>query len=686
MATRLTLPGSLSRAVRTLTSLEIAVLESAGDLGAELEPVSTDAIVAKLPVASELALAAIERLRRLALLFGDQDVRVTPGALGALPQGWRVLDHAPATVQKLVEGLDRQQRAVLDTLASSGGVGSTHDAGPDADPSRPIPQLIAKELLVRVNSSTVRLPRPVRDALRGETPQDFPLTPSQRFSNHTAPSPLIDEAAAAQGLDATRTMRRIITRLGHEPVALNKDGSVGVRALSTLAKELDLEVEDLAFLITVGESAGLIGRGEIDVDINGLAPTKDAPNWVDARISEQWAIVFAGWVASPWQVGKLNGTDERGQTIRLLSESMHSPDVRRARTLVLRQFARTPGAPLTLDDVLADLRFSAPILASGIRTAEVSTIVSQAHLVGALAQHAASSALVALLNDENLAQATSALVPAEVSYVIPQADMTILAPGPLTPELQSELERFAILESPGLASVYRVNESSIRKGLDEGRQPSEIIAWLHEHSPTGVPQPMEFLINDAARGHGSIRAGEAVSYIRSEDPALITQASTLLSQALTRIAPQVAVSQLPLTKLLALLRGVGLQPTAEDGSGASISMAPEPVLVTASPSVLLREPQVDDEHIARAVSAIRDAGGEEQSGEEPGADDHVSLLQAAARAGKQVAIGYVNRNGQGNQVTVTPLSVNAGQVDALNPKNGAVVRIALPRITKVIVL
>ena len=49
-----------------------------------------------------------------------------------------------------------------------------------------------------------------------------------------------------------------------------------------------------------------------------------------------------------------------------------------------------------------------------------------------------------------------------------------------------------------------------------------------------------------------------------------------------------------------------------------------------------------------------------------------------------MAVGFVDKQGRGRTLTVLPLSVTAGQVDALDEAADRVVRIALPRITKVV--
>ena len=644
LATRLGLPGSASRALRQLTAADLAVLERLADAGAELDPVD----------AGELG--DVAHLRELALVYGPVErLRISPGTLTALPPGWRVTDTLPEGAAEALETLPARERKVLETLASSGGVGTTSAAGPDADPTAPVAKLLAAGLLVRVDANTVRLPRPVRDAMRGIAPREFPLeAPALDEVDQAA----VDEAATSQGLDAVRQMRQLVMALMDAPVALNKDGTVGVRAAANLEKELGF---DPRLLVTIGEAAGLIGRGNVD-DEDVLAATRDALTWIDATLSDQWAILMVGWAASPWR------TDTGA---KLLSADMHAPAVRHARTTILRHAGR-------VDQLL----FHAPLEASGFSPQLIQAVVDEAEFVGALAgtpAPAQSSPLLALLGGEDVAAAAKQLVPASVDTLIAQGDMTMLAPGPLEPDMASFLERIAELESPGLASVWRVTEASVRRGLDGGLTAEEVHAWLGRHVMGEVPQAIAFLVDDTARTHGAIRAGSALSYIRSADPALIATAAERCG--LRVLAPTVAVSDQPLSKLMAQLRAAGMQPTAEDNTGATLNMAPEPALVAATPSTLPRTPKATEEQVEDIVAKLRADSG---SDADAGAGDIFETLRAAARARRHVAVGFVDKQGRGRTLTVLPLSVSAGQVDALDEAADRVVRIALPRITKVV--
>ena len=110
--------------------------------------------------------------------------------------------------------------------------------------------------------------------------------------------------------------------------------------------------------------------------------------------------------------------------------------------------------------------------------------------------------------------------------------------------------------------VYRISEASIRRALDTGRTAGELHALFARHSKTPVPQGLTYLIDDVARRHGQLRVGMAASFVRCEDPALLAQAvaAPAAEQLEMRLlAPTVAVSQAPISEVLAALRDRGLR-------------------------------------------------------------------------------------------------------------------------------
>ena len=341
----------------------------------------------------------------------------------------------------------------------------------------------------------------------------------------------------------------------------------------------------------------------------------------------------------------------------------------RFRAFVLGVYAHSAVA-LNNEEFWEDLRFRSPLFASHTRTVTIEQLRAEAEWIGAIALGKATRVL-----SDSAAAAT--LVPETVSEFIIQQDLTVLVPGPLEPATHRTLASLADLESPGLASVYRISEATIRRGMDQGLTAQEMTDFLETHSPTGVPQALSFAIGDVAKRHGTLRSGPALSYLRSEDPALLELAVASVPD-LRLLAPTVAISQLRVGELLEKLRAKGLSPTAEDESGASLAVAPEPYLLpTPRTKPRKREPASVDE----AVQALRQSAQNPsaQKEEEP---DPLTLARAAARFHADIVISYADKSGELRTVTVKPLSVEGGYIDALGAA-GKPVRFPVHRISSV---
>ena len=146
------------------------------------------------------------------------------------------------------------------------------------------------------------------------------------------------------------------------------------------------------------------------------------------------------------------------------------------------------------------------------------------------------------------------------------------------------------------------------------------------------------MLDDVARTHGAIRAGRALSYLRSADPALIATAAQ--HTPLRVLAPTVAVSELPLPKLLKALREAGLQPAAEDAEGATLDLAPEPALVRPTPAALPKIQRVDEALAEQLVNTL--LAEEKDASSTTAAQSPAEALQAAARARRHVRVTYFN--------------------------------------------
>ena len=162
------------------------------------------------------------------------------------------------------------------------------------------------------------------------------------------------------------------------------------------------------------------------------------------------------------------------------------------------------------------------------------------------------------------------ILPRAIGYVLLQADLTAVAPGPLTADLARELSLAADVESTGGATVYRFSAGSVRRALDAGRTGDGLLALLRERSRTPVPQPLRYLIEDVARGHGRIRVGTASAYVRCDDPAVAAEIAADRRAAELRLrplAPTVLVSPSRRGEVLAVLRRLGYTPAAESPDG-----------------------------------------------------------------------------------------------------------------------
>ena len=131
----------------------------------------------------------------------------------------------------------------------------------------------------------------------------------------------------------------------------------------------------------------------------------------------------------------------------------------------------------------------------------------------------------------------SALVeqlPAEIDRVYLQADLTAIAPGPLAPSLDLRLRGIAVRESRAQASTYRFTAASLGAGMTEGETAGSIRAFLTELSLTGIPQPLEYLIESTAARHGlvRVRADEASARTRIESTDAALRETIAIDQAL----------------------------------------------------------------------------------------------------------------------------------------------------------
>jgi hypothetical protein len=694
---------SVKVAADDLDFLHLAVLDALLLLGADRAAVSTaDLLGLAAPLAGEDQVrAALGELRERALVWGSDELRVSGETAAALPwqPGQAIAEHPARGARELgaaIDALDTAQRDVLERLASGYPVGRTRDADPEAPADRPVRRLLAAGLLRALDTETVILPRDVGQVLRGEQPGPAGLNPPDPAVTRTSAADA-DTAAAGAVLELLRDTEVVLEALSAAPVCELRSGGLGVREAKRLGKTTGIDEQRLGLVLELAASAGLIASGLPDPEPPGdgfsyWAPTVAADRFSETPAAERWLTLATTWLDLPSRPGLIGERAADGKPYAALSDSLYSTAAPLDRRLLLELLAGLPlGTGVDATTASAALIWQRPRWAARLQPAPVGHLLEESHALGLTGRGALSSAARALLdggNDEAL-RAMTAMLPEPIDYFLVQADLTVVAPGPLTRDVAAGLAAVAVVESAGAATVYRVGEQSVRHALDTGRTADDLVHFFQSHSKTPVPQGLTYLINDVARRHGQLRAGVAAAFLRCEDPALLAQALAapgLGELGIRLLAPTVAVSQAPVGDVLAALRKAGFAPAAEDSTGAVVDLRRRGSRVPAS--LVRRQPRPPQrpaiETLRAVVTMLLRVRESPLAGARVDPGVAMALLQQAAVHGHDVLMGYVDAAGVSTQRVVTPIAVRGGHLTAFDPAQGRMREFAVHRVTSVL--
>lgn len=116
-------------------------------------------------------------------------------------------------------------------------------------------------------------------------------------------------------------------------------------------------------------------------------------------------------------------------------------------------------------------------------------------------------------------------IPPETDRIYLQADLSAIAPGALAPALDLRLRRMAVRESRAQASTYRFTESSLAAAIAGGETAESVRGFLAGLSLTGIPQPLDYLLERVAERHGRVQvgadAGTGRTFVSSQDDTLL---------------------------------------------------------------------------------------------------------------------------------------------------------------------
>jgi len=568
------------------------------------------------PPVAELAKVGVsaERLERILANLGVP--RPTGTGKAALVRAVSAALADPEVVARAAAGADPDARRLLEeALAAPGpitvmGVGYGRFAGyPDAEPAS---WLLERGLLLPVTYSQLVVPRETALGLRGGLVfPDWPKPPPATPQPATAPAPVaVAEAEGRAVAAATRAVvaaEGVCARLDREPLALVRAGTVAVRDLGRLARDLDLADEELALLVDLLVEGGVLAvGGPFGQRSLGLRPEADA--WLSASRSRRWADLAAAWRSADLAVEDhlvpAPGSGSPGRGGRAGRPPARAA-ADRARPLAGRRFAAAAARRRALLDALAGadgavevgtlgevLAWRQPMVwpdragggpdelgATVLAVLDAAAFLGLAVVEGGRAQAGlAAHAWLAGTGAGGLGAVVAAVLPDGPERFLLAGDLTVVAPGGLAPGVETRLAGLADREAAG-PGTWRISGASLRRAFDEGRAAEEVLEFLRRHSSTPLPQALEYLVADVARRHGRLRVGGTTTYLRG-DPAAVAGAvrsSAGRRLGLRELAPGVAVTGRSQRELLAALRKAGESPLAEEPDGSPRPEASRPV-------------------------------------------------------------------------------------------------------------
>ncbi len=612
----------------------------------------------------------------------------------------------PETVSSLLDRAPAGARAVLEALAPGPPVGRT--PGPGSPGAGAVGWLLRRGLLAVGDPQHVVLPREVALALRGGRLRARVPAPPAAQATPVDPRVVAGEVTA-HALEAVRLVATLVETWGAEPPPVLRSGGLGARELKRVAGALEVTAAEAAVVVEVAGAARLVtDDGEATPS---FCSTTLADEWAQDDVARRWVELARAWLTAeraPWLVGT---RDETGALRGALDPAHRRPWVPRLRAAVLGVLAGADGR-VDPEHVHEVLEWRAPRSAPTVHA--VRAVLAEATLLGLTGAGVLGAPGRALLAGwaepdtaeptpggvapeaaERAAAALDDALPTPVDEVLLGGDLTGVVPGRPTEALAALLADTAGVESRGAGLTVRFTEASVRTALDT-RSGEEILADLAAHARSGVPQPLAYLVTDAARRHGQVRVGAVGAYLRGEPAALAAVAgeAALRGLGLRALAPGVLVTSAPPAALVGALRAAGLAAVIEDADGT--------VVHTERPRRRVRlrhrpppapDPELTRRRLARVAADLLGPG--EQAGARDGAVDGgpdrdgtvgtpepsetLAVLRAAVATGSEVWLEVATPGGPSRR-RVRPLRVDAGRVRVLDPERAAELTVAVHRI------
>lgn len=665
LASRAVEPYSTRMALTELNSFQLLVLQSW----------CQEDLLAADPAEIE---SATELLTTLGLVWGDPPTPTsTVRSLLSAASGPDQLqsDRLTPPQLELLQQLDQQY---LD-----GTFSSTHVSVTD---------LFESGWLSALDDKSVRLTWRARLALRRHSGR--PLAAAPEVPTTTNDPMLVDRMAAGAAFEFCRRVALLLDRWSQHPPPALRSGGLGVRDLKAVTQMLHVDTWEAGLIVEVAQAAGLLGTGHTDELNRAWLPTEEYDAWQQLPLHRRWLQLAFAWLDLDRQV-TLIGSRIDGKPVNALTPALNNPSMSDLRHDLLEHLPQTVGETLAAATGLPALgeriQWAHP-MRSIHRLKLLPDLIREATAIGAIGLDGLSTLGLALFTDDTAADAPwiSSLFPTPIEQVLIQADLTAVAPGPLTPELATKLALLTQVESHGGATVHRFSAKSIRNAFDAGWTAKETHDFLAQVSRTPVPQPLTYLVDDVARRFGTLRIGQVESFLRSEDPTILNELLHNPKSAglrLRRIAPTVLLSELPLDSLLGQIRELDLAPVVEAPDGSVQVSQPEAWRAGHTQKRIPPDAYVHSiAHIRAVVNAIR-VGDQADDGYAQQAlatspVDIIATLHSALETGRDLLISYVGDDGTSSPRIVIPLRVEHGSLLAQDRRTGVRRSFSIHRISR----
>lgn len=708
LAARAVSPSSVARALDRINRSALQVIEALAVLP---KPVSTMQLINAMGVTGKAVPVsikqAIKHLRDLVLVWGDDKALLTPDSLidviGPYPCGLGVsakenidsliASKHPDELKEQISAAPEDVRFVIEKLLWGPPVGKVSDANKKVtveSAKSPIEWLLARGLVIPTGPETIMLPKEVALALRENklVKEVDPGAPEVIPDKTVKLKP--DSVGGEIAFAFVKQTEQLLDAWSISPPPVLRSGGLSARDLTKAAELLDTDESATALIIEIAHAAGLLATDFHQEP--SWAPTTGYDIWRIKDVATKWESLVLAWWNSARAIFLIGEKDEKGDRINALQGGLDRIGIPlidlRTLSLEAMQFGST-----NAEQMVAWVSWHRPRRDKKMVHRVVIATLAQAELLGVSGMGRLTTAGKELLHHQEIANCVSEFLPTPIDYIMLQADLTAVAPGPLIADLERELSAIAEIESRGAATVYRFNEVSIRRGLDLGKSADGIKNLLSKSSKTPVPQPLTYLIEDTARKHGAIRLGAAPAYLRSDDSTLLdalmrdARITALMPQ---RIAPTVVIFQADPEDAAAVLSQSGYTPTLESADGSMLVRARLQRRATLEANTNRLE-HPTDEVLIEAVKALRLGDAAAPSARPKNAvrlstTDTVAVLRKAIEQKQKVWIGYANESGREVEHVVQPIRITAGKLSAFDQRSAKVGEFSIARITMIAIM